>query len=76
MAFHFTEIPLDYPDVAFLDFSASNMQALFDFGVRCAEHDRLWMTLKQAIVRAEVARASARKSQLQSMVMSHGWFRQ
>jgi predicted acylesterase/phospholipase RssA len=37
IAFRFTEIPLDHPDVALLDFSASNLEALFDFGLRCAE---------------------------------------
>ena len=60
MAFHFTEIPVDHSEVAYLDFSPSNTQALFDYGLRCAEHGRLWMTLEQAVDHGEVATVASR----------------
>jgi len=62
IAFKFTEIPLDHPEVEFLDFSPSNMQALFDYGLRCAERGRLWMTIEQAVDRAEFATVGSRRS--------------
>ncbi|MDB6088634.1 MAG: hypothetical protein JWN85_1418 [Gammaproteobacteria bacterium] len=55
MKFAIAGIPIDYPVVGSLDFRASGMRALFNYGSSCAEEGRLWATLDQAIARAEGA---------------------
>jgi predicted acylesterase/phospholipase RssA len=59
MNLKFTEIPLDYPRVGSLDFRASSMRSLFDYGAACARNGLLWVTVDEAIDRFEKA-ASAR----------------
>jgi predicted acylesterase/phospholipase RssA len=49
MQFHFSYIPMTYPYQGSLDFKPPAMQALFDYGMRCAEQGRLWTTIEQAI---------------------------
>jgi predicted acylesterase/phospholipase RssA len=57
MSFRFTSIPLDHAQVDPLDFRRASMQALMQYGERCAESGLLWLTLEQsaqvALTRAE-----------------------
>ncbi len=59
MNLKFTEIPIDYPRVGPLDFRASSMRSLFDYGAACAGKGLLWVTVDEAMARFEKA-ASAR----------------
>jgi len=41
-AFQFAAIPAGYPQINSFDFDAPSIQALFQFGYRCAQAGRLW----------------------------------
>ena len=47
MSVQSTYVPSDYPKYGSADFRASTMQALFDYGARCALSGRLWTTLDE-----------------------------
>jgi len=49
MSVQSTYVPFDYPRYGSADFRASTMQALFDYGVRCAQSGRLWTTLDETM---------------------------
>jgi predicted acylesterase/phospholipase RssA len=49
MSVQSTYLPFDYPKYGSADFRASTMQALFDYGVRCAQSGRLWTTLDETM---------------------------
>ena len=51
LAFQVTEIPADYPLESFVDFRAAPMRALFDYGKRCAEAGRLWLSPSESVRR-------------------------
>jgi hypothetical protein len=53
MSLRFTSLPIEYPHSDPLDFRESTMQALFHYGMECAEQGRLWMALEQALDRSE-----------------------
>ena len=61
MDFHFSFIPLNYPFPGPFNFKAPVMQALFDYGLRCAETGQLWMTFEQAVEQGEKAARSVLK---------------
>jgi predicted acylesterase/phospholipase RssA len=61
MDFHFSYIPLNYPFAGPFNFKAPVMQALFDYGLRCAEAGRLWMTFEQAVEHSDKAARSVLK---------------
>lgn len=49
MRFRLTDIPADFPDASVVDFGPRFMRKLFDYGERCAEEGRLWITQERAI---------------------------
>ncbi len=49
MQFKLTEIPANYPLDGFVDFNASRMRKLFDFGVTCAVRGQLWLSAEESI---------------------------
>jgi predicted acylesterase/phospholipase RssA len=49
MSVESTYVPFDYPKYGSADFRGSTMQALFDYGARCAERARLWTTLDETM---------------------------
>ncbi len=51
MTLHLTEIPADYPEDNFVDFSARHMRSLFDYGLSCAQRNLLWVTPEQSVRR-------------------------
>jgi patatin-like phospholipase len=59
MHFALTEIPNDFPYRGPIDVTPGVMKALFDFGVRCARDDALWMSPIEALERADEARLAA-----------------
>ncbi len=61
MDFHFSYVPLSYPFEGPFNFKAPAMQALFDYGVRCAEAGQLWLTFEQAVDQGEKAARSVLK---------------
>ena len=50
-----TEIPNDYPFTGPLDLARVKMKALFDFGARCAQENKLWTTPREMLDRIELA---------------------
>jgi predicted acylesterase/phospholipase RssA len=52
MHFRYSYVPADYPAKGPLDFDTPVMQALFDYGERCAREGKLWLTAEQALARA------------------------
>ncbi len=61
MNFHFSYIPLNYPFQGPFNFKPPATQALFDYGVRCAEAGQLWITFEQAVEQGEKAARSILK---------------
>ena len=61
MDFHFSYIPLNYPFSGPFNFKAPVMQALYDYGLRCAETGQLWMTFEQAVEHGDKAARSVLK---------------
>ena len=60
MMLHLTEIPADFPQDNFVDFSARHMGKLFDYGLSCAERELLWVTPEQSVRRnLRILRAAA-----------------
>jgi len=55
MSVQSTYVPFDYPKFGSADFRASTMQALFDYGARCALSGRLWTTLDETTNRIPAA---------------------
>lgn len=55
MRFRFTFIPMTYRYGGPLEFKYSNMHALFDYGVNCAEEDRVWTTVRAAVAERQRA---------------------
>lgn len=55
MRFHFTYLPMIYPYRGPLDFSHTNMHALFQYGARCAEAGHLWTTIGNAVLERQLA---------------------
>ncbi len=49
MQFHMTLLPADFPHANPVDFTPQFMRKLFDYGERCAEEGRLWITPERAI---------------------------
>jgi hypothetical protein len=49
MSVQSTYVPYDYPKYGSADFRASTMQALFDYGARCAQSGRLWTTVDETM---------------------------
>jgi hypothetical protein len=49
MSFRFTTIPHDVAFGGSLAFDQANMRAIFDYGMRCATHGRVWVTSEQAL---------------------------
>jgi predicted acylesterase/phospholipase RssA len=52
MNFRYSYVPTDYPGKGPLDFDTPTMQALFNYGERCAREGKLWLTPEQALARA------------------------
>lgn len=53
--FRFTYLPMQFDYRGPLDFSYSNMHALFDYGVHCAETGRIWTTMGKAVINRQRA---------------------
>lgn len=49
MSVQSTYVPYDYPKYGSADFRGATMQALFDYGARCALSGRLWTTLDETM---------------------------
>ena len=47
MTFHYTAIPSNDGFAGFLDFDASKMKSLFEYGSRCAANGQLWLSKMQ-----------------------------
>lgn len=59
-----SSIPTTYPYNGALDFSHDTMHALFEYGKRCAESGRLWMSADEAVERGRrIASAAAVRSE-------------
>lgn len=63
MNFKFTAIPVDYPRVGSLDFRASTMRSLFNYGADYAQEGLLWATVDEARAHFEKAVSEALKAQ-------------
>lgn len=57
MHFRFTYLPMSYAYRGPLAFKFSNMDALFRYGARCADSDRLWTTFSNEITERQLAGA-------------------
>jgi predicted acylesterase/phospholipase RssA len=64
MSVQSTYLPFDYPKYGSADFRASTMQALFDYGVRCAQSGRLWTTLDETMNTVAAATAASKQSRV------------
>ncbi len=62
MSVQSTYVPFDYPKYGSADFRASTMQALFDYGARCAESGRLWTTLDETMDSIAVAALASKEA--------------
>ena len=59
----FSSIPVTYPYKGTLGFDNDTMHALFEYGARCAEAGRFWMTFDEAMERGrELASTSTTQS--------------
>ena len=70
MNLRFTDIPIDYPRVGSLDFRASSMRTLFDYGADCARKGLLWATVDEALARFE--RTVSQPLQTQELEQARG----
>src|ERR1022692_3087887 len=59
-----TYLPFDYPKYGSADFRASTMQALFDYGARCAQSGRLWTTLDETMNTIAAATPASKRTRM------------
>jgi predicted acylesterase/phospholipase RssA len=64
MSVQSTYLPFDYPKYGSADFRASTMQALFDYGARCAQSGRLWTTLDETMNTVAAATSASKQSRV------------
>jgi predicted acylesterase/phospholipase RssA len=64
MSVQSTYLPFDYPKYGSADFRASTMQALFDYGVRCAQSGRLWTTLDETMNAVAAATPASKQTRM------------
>ncbi|MGA2777538.1 MAG: patatin-like phospholipase family protein [Steroidobacteraceae bacterium] len=48
-SFQYSAIPTAYPTLAAFDFRAASMRSLFQFGVECADSNRLWVSSQHEV---------------------------
>jgi predicted acylesterase/phospholipase RssA len=53
MQFQFTVIPQEYPYAGSLDFGATAMGELFNYGEQCGVRGQVWLTPREAVARVE-----------------------
>lgn len=64
MSVQSTYLPFDYPKFGSADFRASTMQALFDYGARCAQSGHLWMTLDETMNTVAAATPASKQTRM------------
>jgi predicted acylesterase/phospholipase RssA len=64
MSVQSTYVPYDYPKYGSADFRASTMQALFDYGARCAQSGRLWTTLDETMNTIAAAAPASKRTRM------------
>src|ERR1035441_3775321 len=64
MSVQSTYLPFDYPKYSSADFRASTMQALFDYGVCCAQSGRLWTTLDETMTPIATAAPASKRTRM------------
>jgi predicted acylesterase/phospholipase RssA len=62
MSVQSTYLPFDYPKYSSVDFRASTMRPMFEYGARCAESGRLWTTMDETMATVAAAAPASKRT--------------